>query len=252
MTIGYQLPQDHPRAAELLSLAKQRDDESRQKLLALLDELGLPHDTFRPADGAVLPRQDEVLIGDQVCSYEITEHVLEVRGAVPFAQDLINRAEHVNAWKDSTQVQGGGSTYVSENRTSKYMKVTKARFRGLYDQLRDVLWDTAHFYQCWNRHVAANRDSDWEILKYLPGDKFGEHVDAIAGSQWHNRQLTCLVYLNDGFEGGETNFPPPGPGLKIKPEAGKAVLFPPFYTHPHEGLPVVSGAKYVILGWFYP
>ena len=44
------------------------------------------------------------------------------------------------------------------------------------------------------------------------------------------RFATVLFYLNDGMVGGETEFPrwvnaETFEGLKVKPEAGKAVLF---------------------------
>ncbi|HSG70719.1 MAG TPA: hypothetical protein VLA12_09915, partial [Planctomycetaceae bacterium] len=51
-----------------------------------------------------------------------------------------------------------------------------------------------------------------------------------------------LVYLNDDFEGGETNFIVE-PEVSIKPETGMGLMF----QHPllHEGAEVTSGVKYV-------
>jgi predicted 2-oxoglutarate/Fe(II)-dependent dioxygenase YbiX len=242
----------HPRAAELAALAKERSPESQSRLARLLEELGLPGDTFKEAEHSSLPRSDNVLIGEDVCPYEITENVVQIRGAVPFADKLIRQANAIGQWKPSTQVNGEGGSYVNENRTSKWQKITEGAFTGLYTTLCARLWEASQFYRCWNPYaVIQSGGVNWDIVRYDEGDLFGVHVDAIANTRWHTRQLTAMVYLNDDFEGGETQFHAPGPELVVQPEAGKVVLFPPFFTHPHEGRPVTSGTKYIALGWFY-
>lgn len=217
---------DHPRAAELVALAKERDEESRAKLGALLEELGLPQDTFSAADKALLPKNGQVLVGDSVCAYEAEESVVQIHGAIPFADKLVAHADRLNCWKvvDGVQVQSVG----------------EGSFPGLCEQLRDRLWEAAKFYQCWNSFAKIEATGFWEILRY---DR-GVGADACLGQG----QLSALVYLNDGFEGGETRFC--HSGLTISPVTGKAALFPPFYTHPHEEVPVLAGTKYVARGWF--
>lgn len=83
----------------------------------------------------------------------------------------------------------------------------------------------------------------FRCYRYKPGMHFAPHSD---GSFVRNDDemsfYTYLVYLNDGFEGGETTFFT-RPSVVIKPIAGDAVLF----QHPlvHEGSEVKSGIKYV-------
>ncbi len=63
------------------------------------------------------------------------------------------------------------------------------------------------------------------------------------------RFLVAFFYLNDVEEGGETGFKynrNQEPLLKVKPETGKLLMFPPFWTHPHIGYPPISGTKYII------
>jgi hypothetical protein len=253
MTTSFRL--DHPRAPELVSLAKERDPESQERLSALLEELGLPADTFKAADAeGRLPAKDQVIVGDHVCEYEVTEHVIEIRRAIPaeLAGKVVAHSERLGGWRSSTQINSDGESYQDASRTSMSQKFTEGAFCGLYPLLRDTLWECARFYRCWNPYVHLGSDGDWEILRYGEGDRFLPHADAISSPKRLRRQLTCLVYLNDGYEGGETKFHPPAPELAVKPEVGKVALFPPFYTHPHEGLPVTAGTKYVALGWFYP
>lgn len=73
---------------------------------------------------------------------------------------------------------------------------------------------------------------------------------------WHcdngrkeNRILTFIWYLNTVKNGGETEFF--YQKIKIKPEAGKLLIFPSFWTHLHRGKMPIDSDKYIISGWFY-
>lgn len=74
-----------------------------------------------------------------------------------------------------------------------------------------------------------------------PGQGFGMHIDAsVAGT--HDRMVAVLLYLKDVEEGGQTQFP--FQSIQVKPRAGLMVLFPPYWTHPHQGVSPASGLKY--------
>jgi hypothetical protein len=47
--------------------------------------------------------------------------------------------------------------------------------------------------------------------------------------------------------GGETEFL--FQNIKIKPEQGKLVLFPPFWTHEHRAVTLHKGVKYIATTW---
>lgn len=79
----------------------------------------------------------------------------------------------------------------------------------------------------------------------------GYHIwhDESSAIQHSGRCLVWMIYLNDDFEGGETEF------LyykkRIKPTKGTVLIWPAGMTHCHRGGLVLSGTKYVITGWFY-
>lgn len=73
------------------------------------------------------------------------------------------------------------------------------------------------------------------------------HYEAADGDS-ARRCLTWLMYLNDVEEGGETEFP--AYGLRVKPKAGRLVIWPAAFTHYHRGNPPFSRKCYVT-GWFY-
>lgn len=110
----------------------------------------------------------------------------------------------------------------------------------------------------------------WRVYKYNPGDTFRKHTDGgwpgggvdaatgvyksdVHGDRWS--QVTWVMYLNEGFEGGATrffrrvgdeDFEVAG---DVEPKRGSAMCF--FHgKHPlsplHEGSPVVAGTKYII------
>ena len=68
------------------------------------------------------------------------------------------------------------------------------------------------------------------------------------------RMLTCLVYLNEDYEGGElilnTVRDDNGQAIKLRPKAGEMIIFPSDIRFMHEVLNVTKGQRYSIVGWF--
>lgn len=82
------------------------------------------------------------------------------------------------------------------------------------------------------------------LKRYRPGgdEQFQLHFDSVYDRS--NRYLVFLWYLNDVQTGGETDFP--AFGLKVRPQAGRLLIFPPYWMFQHRGLPPVSGDKYIL------
>lgn len=82
------------------------------------------------------------------------------------------------------------------------------------------------------------------IKRYLPdtGEEFQLHFDSVG--EVANRYLVYLWYLNDVAEGGETEFS--RLGIKVRPHAGRLLMFPPYWMYQHAGRPPVSGEKYIL------
>jgi len=96
---------------------------------------------------------------------------------------------------------------------------------------------------------AANRFKDlgYNMQRYQPGEYYHWHVDSGPG-EFMTRQLVAIWYLNDiPGPGGATEFPVQD--IKVQPEEGKLVLFPPFWTHPHRAEVVNEGIKYIATTW---
>lgn len=63
------------------------------------------------------------------------------------------------------------------------------------------------------------------------------------------RELVWMIYLNDDFEGGETEFF--YQQRRIQPTTGTVLIWPSGFTHTHRGNLVLEGTKYVVTGWYY-
>jgi hypothetical protein len=86
----------------------------------------------------------------------------------------------------------------------------------------------------------------YNMLKYSTGHEYKPHYD---GNTAGNRHISCIVYLNDEYEGGELEFP--NFNVKIKPQKGMLVVFPSNFAYTHIAKPVTSGTKYAIVTWLH-
>ena len=59
--------------------------------------------------------------------------------------------------------------------------------------------------------------------------------------------FTILVALNDGFEGGGTSFP--RQNLQHIGKVGYATVHPGSMTHPHGGIPITKGERYILVSF---
>ena len=123
--------------------------------------------------------------------------------------------------------------------------------KDIYEKLSNIInIDEDHFEQL-------------QVVRYKPGQLYKAHWDACwEKDKCHdfmkkgdNRYATFLLYLNDDFTGGETNFPLRN--KKIIPEKGKAALFfnldkdniNKLENSKHAGLPPTSGVKWMCNVW---
>ncbi len=91
------------------------------------------------------------------------------------------------------------------------------------------------------------KDMGYGIQRTNPGEHYHWHIDG-GSHDFSHRQLVAIWYLNDVTgPGGETEFL--FQTIKIKPELGKLLLFPPFWTHEHRGVTLEKGIKYIATTW---
>ena len=111
--------------------------------------------------------------------------------------------------------------------------------------------------------VPIENQEAMSIIRYNVGGEFKAHHDCFSPAadyyktviaQGGQRIKTCLIYLNEDFEGGETDFP--NIPYKVKPKTGKLAMFNSIDDNGgiipqslHAGLPVTKGVKYLATIW---
>jgi Rps23 Pro-64 3,4-dihydroxylase Tpa1-like proline 4-hydroxylase len=116
--------------------------------------------------------------------------------------------------------------------------------RELFRSLNRAL---AEFKERYPFFAGPFKDMGYAIQRTDPGEFYHWHIDG-GSHEFAMRQLVAIWYLNDlADQGGETEFQ--HQDLSITPQAGKLLLFPPFWTHLHRGNTLQSGHKYIATTW---
>jgi predicted 2-oxoglutarate/Fe(II)-dependent dioxygenase YbiX len=88
---------------------------------------------------------------------------------------------------------------------------------------------------------AIGLNERFRFYRYDPGEWFAPHRDGcFLRENGEQSLLTFMVYLNDGFEGGNTVFEK----VSVTPTSGTALVFE--HQLLHEGAAVIRGRKYVL------
>lgn len=113
--------------------------------------------------------------------------------------------------------------------------------------------------QAINRRIAAATATDvtqgepLTVLRYNPGQQYRAHLDTLP-NETNQRLRTAILYLNDGYQGGETEFPLLG--IRLAARTGDLLVFDnvdargaPEALSRHAGLPVTAGTKWIATRW---
>jgi hypothetical protein len=116
--------------------------------------------------------------------------------------------------------------------------------RELFRSLNRAL---AEFKRRFSFFAGPFKDMGYAIQRTDPGEFYHWHIDG-GSHEFAMRQLVAIWYLNDlDGQGGETEFQ--YQSVSVTPQAGKLLLFPPFWTHLHRGAVLRSGHKYIATTW---
>ena len=176
--------------------------------------------------------------------------IFEKYNALParLCEQMIQRFE---AQKDE-QYEGRIGQLVEKDRSVKkstdlvvsgkphWKDIDRALFHSLAMALRE-------FRETFPYFRGPFKDMGYAIQRTQPGEYYHWHIDG-GSHDFSQRQLVAVWYLNtvEG-PGGETEFL--FQNIKIKPELGKLLLFPPFWTHEHRGVTLQQGIKYIATTW---
>lgn len=271
---GVDGPRDTRRAAEVLRVAAARGGTASMRTLAVMSAQGVEA-TASWTDALVL-LEAAASAGDPLAQRQLS---LVGNGAfdrILPGRQMLSRSPHV--WRMDGLLRPEECDYLIEAVTPLLhgsFVVDPVTGQSIRSPERTSSTASIHPLQqdmvvyCINRRISqaaelpAGNGEMLSVLMYKPGEQYRPHFDFLDGSagsvpQWETagqRIATLLVSLNTEFEGGETRFL--GNGLTYKGQKGDALLFwnvdaagAPDLTTRHAGLPVASGAKWLLSKWF--
>ena len=171
------------------------------------------------------------------------------QGLIAYFEWCLNNNKTWDRFEANT-VKKDKSTILNPS-TQVDISFSEEHLRGYIREFNESFWDNCYpkyredFSSVSNypRHTIFT----YKVQKTIPGG--GYHV-------WHfenddvmfsRRILTYILYLNDIFDGGETEFL--YQSERIPPKEGTLVIFPTAFTHTHRGNPPLKGTKYIMTGW---
>jgi predicted 2-oxoglutarate/Fe(II)-dependent dioxygenase YbiX len=252
--MGVGAPPNWPRALELLTLAAERGSKSAQGQLRLLAGQPDAQDGWaavaqgvdiaawtappvrRPICEAPRIRMLDGFVSPEVCAW-----------LIGIGQDRLTQAQ---VYDTRT---GGAALHATRTNSAFELSIVDVDLVTVLVRARIAAAAA----------VPVGAFEPPQLLHYAVGQTFGRHYDYLDVSkpgyaknvaEHGQRVLTALIYLNDGYEGGETSFPKAG--IEIRARAGDGVMFAnvdranaadPMSLH--AGEPPTSGEKWIFSQW---
>ena len=145
--------------------------------------------------------------------------------------------------------EGDTSSVINNQRVSETVDIFKLK-TDVVSLVKEVFTDVVapHF------HAEIEWFERPEILRYHEGGEYKPHADAenwfAEEKSWKrvlDRDLSILMYFNEGYRGGEIAFP--NFGMQIPPRTGMLIAFPSDARYLHSARPLVSGVRYALVSW---
>ncbi len=171
-------------------------------------------------------------------------------GALPpsFCDEIVSRFEANPEQQYAGRVGQLREEMVAIKQTTDLVVSNKENWKDV-DQMffRSLAAAMQEFRETYPYFKGPFKDLGYQVQRYLPGQFYHWHVDG-GSHELSQRQLVAIWYLNDvPGPGGETQFL--YQGLSVRPERGKLILFPPFWTHEHRANRLDAGVKYIATTW---
>lgn len=103
-----------------------------------------------------------------------------------------------------------------------------------------------------NHYTIKCLSDEIHFLHYKDNSEYKSHIDGQyieenIAKRGVDRDITCVVYLNDDYIGGEVNFN--FFNLEIKPKTGDVLIYPTTWEYTHSVNKVI-GNRIAIVFWF--
>jgi len=166
-----------------------------------------------------------------------TEHIITVEEfwADDRCDEFIRKSEAIGYEPAMVQTESGQKRVEGVRNNQRIMFTDESLANEIWSILK------THVRQKLGNSEAVGLNEMFRFYKYEPGQEFKKHRDqSFIRNEVESSYFTLMIYLNDGFEGGQTTFNE----LTIEPKKGSALVF--FHDLEHEGTKLTRGEKYVL------
>lgn len=166
-----------------------------------------------------------------------SEHVFSLPGFLSLEEcrRYIEEAEAIGFVSAGVRTRDGGQAMMPTIRNNDRIAIDAP-------QWAEALWNrlAAQALPLVEGRKAAGLAAAFRFYRYVPGQRFRMHKDGGLHERGMDSRMSFLVYLNDDYEGGATDFR----SFSIAPQAGMALMF--IHETWHEGCELKRGTKYVL------
>lgn len=134
---------------------------------------------------------------------------------------------------------------------SEYCNANLVQYEEFSDKVDSIV---NHCSKLVKKHHNVNCIShEIEFVYYSTGTKYWPHADGqainenVATRGNIQRDITCVVYLNDDYSNGEIYFQ--FFDIAVKPKPGDIMIYPSSWQYTH-GVEPVIGNRYALVIWF--
>lgn len=157
-----------------------------------------------------------------------------------------------------TQIKQAVKPFIEEAKTTAYNRDGKTVLISTNPKLKDIDVYLHNLFVKVQEDVISQRykpmfpsaDTGYEYHLYRPGDVCHHHADGeinLQSDEAFVRYASVTLHLNTVKDGGELVFP--NQNKKVKTEAGKIVVFPPYGMFGHYTTPSEEPRE-VVVTWF--
>lgn len=118
-----------------------------------------------------------------------------------------------------------------------------------FKHIQNIITQNYMFYKIKFPQILTNEINQIDLLKYEEGGKYEIHTDH---GHTTPRSLTCIINLNEDYEGGDFIFYHQNGKdemKRIKCKKGTIIFFPSNFLYPHRVEPITKGTRFSIVSW---
>jgi predicted 2-oxoglutarate/Fe(II)-dependent dioxygenase YbiX len=159
---------------------------------------------------------------------------------------FINYIEHV---AENKMLTYGGEKLDVRNVSGYTLTNQTISDKVYFKHIQNIITRNYVFFKIKCPQINTKKLQQSDLLKYEINGKYEIHTDHDFLAP---RTLTCIINLNEDYEGGDFVFYHQNGRdemKRVKCEKGTIIFFPSTFLYPHKVEPITKGVRYSIVSW---